>query len=176
MLKPFQEGILRIFSALPDAKEFYLTGGTALAAFYLGHRLSEDFDLFTGVGELVRPLGIRFGEALERQRFQVRITRNFESFYESTVSKDQDSLKIQLAQDSPYRLATALMSDYGVAVDDLEDVAANKLLALSGRWTPRDLFDVFMLIETKQSDLKTMIDNAAKKDPGFDLYYLALAF
>ena len=28
-------------------KHFYLTGGTALAEFYLHHRLSEDIDLFT---------------------------------------------------------------------------------------------------------------------------------
>ena len=28
-------------------KNFYLTGGTALAAFYLGHRYSEDLDFFS---------------------------------------------------------------------------------------------------------------------------------
>lgn len=30
------------------AKNFYLTGGTALAAFYLHHRYSEDLDFFSG--------------------------------------------------------------------------------------------------------------------------------
>ena len=29
------------------AKNFYLTGGTALAEFYLQHRLSEDLDFFS---------------------------------------------------------------------------------------------------------------------------------
>jgi len=28
------------------SKNFYLTGGTALAAFYLHHRMSEDLDFF----------------------------------------------------------------------------------------------------------------------------------
>ena len=28
-------------------ENFYLTGGTALAAFYLGHRYSEDLDFFS---------------------------------------------------------------------------------------------------------------------------------
>jgi len=29
------------------ARQFYLTGGTALAAFYLHHRYSEDLDFFS---------------------------------------------------------------------------------------------------------------------------------
>ena len=35
------------FAAWSHASVFYLTGGTALSAFYLHHRLSEDLDFFT---------------------------------------------------------------------------------------------------------------------------------
>ena len=35
-----------IFAALPDFKEFYLAGGTALS-LQIGHRVSVDFDLFS---------------------------------------------------------------------------------------------------------------------------------
>jgi hypothetical protein len=35
------------FFARTNAQAFYLTGGGALAEFYLGHRLSLDIDLFT---------------------------------------------------------------------------------------------------------------------------------
>ncbi|PJC81870.1 hypothetical protein CO007_02510, partial [Candidatus Roizmanbacteria bacterium CG_4_8_14_3_um_filter_36_10] len=34
------------------AKNYYLTGGTALAAFYYSHRLSEDIDLFSEKQEI----------------------------------------------------------------------------------------------------------------------------
>jgi len=37
-------------------KRFYLTGGTALAEFYLKHRLSEDIDLFTEEEEVDQKL------------------------------------------------------------------------------------------------------------------------
>jgi predicted nucleotidyltransferase component of viral defense system len=34
------------------AKRYYLTGDTALAAFYYQHRLSEDLDFFTEAAEV----------------------------------------------------------------------------------------------------------------------------
>lgn len=35
------------FNRDPICAHFYLSGGTALAGFYLHHRFSEDIDLFT---------------------------------------------------------------------------------------------------------------------------------
>src|SRR5947209_4431075 len=46
-LVPAQRALLAAFGASPLAKSFYLTGGTALAAFYLHHRDSDDLDFFT---------------------------------------------------------------------------------------------------------------------------------
>src|SRR3989344_2758768 len=43
-----QQNILNIISkGQVICDNFYLTGGTALAEFYLRHRLSEDFDFFS---------------------------------------------------------------------------------------------------------------------------------
>jgi hypothetical protein len=47
LLTPLQEQFLQVFATLPDQEQFYLTGGTALAEFYLGHHLSYDLDFFT---------------------------------------------------------------------------------------------------------------------------------
>jgi hypothetical protein len=44
-LSPFQRALLEAFFRRSPA--FYLTGGAALAGFYLGHRRTEDLDLFT---------------------------------------------------------------------------------------------------------------------------------
>jgi len=47
ILTPRQSNFLKLVGADKFlAKNFYLTGGTALAAFYLRHRLSEDLDFF----------------------------------------------------------------------------------------------------------------------------------
>ena len=42
-----QKAFLSHFGKSPLCKIFYLTGGTALAAFYLQHRFSDDLDFFT---------------------------------------------------------------------------------------------------------------------------------
>ncbi len=46
-LTPLQRAFLQVFFADPVGQRFFLTGGTALAAFHLHHRLSDDLDLFT---------------------------------------------------------------------------------------------------------------------------------
>ena len=53
IISELQKGILNIFSNIADSKLFYLTGGTALAEFYLAHRKSFDLDIFTTEKELV---------------------------------------------------------------------------------------------------------------------------
>lgn len=47
VLTPLQRAFLAKFFARSTARAFYLTGGGALAEFYLNHRLSQDLDLFT---------------------------------------------------------------------------------------------------------------------------------
>ena len=47
VLTSYQIQILKDFFASSLGKQFFLTGGTALSAFYLGHRQSKDLDLFT---------------------------------------------------------------------------------------------------------------------------------
>ncbi|MDO8676419.1 MAG: hypothetical protein Q7K16_02080 [Candidatus Azambacteria bacterium] len=42
ILKPWQEKIIALVVGEQKMAGFYLTGGTALAAYYLYHRLSDD--------------------------------------------------------------------------------------------------------------------------------------
>ncbi|MCZ7666433.1 MAG: nucleotidyl transferase AbiEii/AbiGii toxin family protein [Chloroflexi bacterium] len=44
----FQKELLKVIGRSSLGDNFYLTGGTALAAFYLQHRFSEDLDFFYG--------------------------------------------------------------------------------------------------------------------------------
>lgn len=59
ILTPLQRRFLAAFSQTALQRDFFLTGGTALAHFYLHHRLSEDLDFFTeipGAVARVRPV------------------------------------------------------------------------------------------------------------------------
>jgi len=55
LLTPIQRTFISAFSTLPDQVQFYLAGGTALAEYYLGHRLSFDLDFFTAELPLFLP-------------------------------------------------------------------------------------------------------------------------
>lgn len=52
ILTPLHKRVLdALFAEEAFAGAFYLTGGTALAAFYLKHRHSDDLDFFTNGAE-----------------------------------------------------------------------------------------------------------------------------
>lgn len=177
ILTNIQQKILREFPKTPDSKEFYLTGGTALAEFYLKHRRSEDLDFFTGLAEIITPFSIKFEEYLGKMGYSVRRLRGVSSFIELEISQEEGSVLIHLAQDAAFRFQkTKVFDEYpGLNVDDLEDIAANKLLALFGRAMLRDFIDIYFLVKSGGFSKKRLIDLAAKKDPGFDLYWLGVA-
>lgn len=77
---PFlQKAVIFSFRSVPDSQHFYLTGGTALAEFYLGHRKSFDLDLFTAEKGLIVPFSRVLEEKLKKE-FSVGVVRRFESF------------------------------------------------------------------------------------------------
>jgi hypothetical protein len=53
LLTPIQRAFLPVVASLPDQEQFYLAGGTALAEFYLGHRLSFGLTWFTAESDLI---------------------------------------------------------------------------------------------------------------------------
>jgi predicted nucleotidyltransferase component of viral defense system len=151
---------------------FYLTGGTALAEFYLGHRKSFDLDIFTTEKGLIIPFSYAFEQELKKN-FLVKVVRRYETFVEFEVSAKGDSTKVQLAYDSPFRFENPIDSDIGVKVNDYTDLIVDKLLAFFGRAEPRDTIDLFFIL--KKEDFWKLIELAKQKDPGFDLYWLAIA-
>lgn len=172
LLSEGQRRFLRFFARLPDSRHFYLTGGTALAEFYLGHRYSYDLDLFTGAPELLTPFAHVLEQRARRRHLPVQVIRRFETFVEY-VYTGEDEFRIQLAVDNPFRLAPPVLSRYGVLVNDWDDLCVDKLLAFYGRSEPRDTVDEHCILE--RMDLDLLLERAALKDPGFDPYWLAVA-
>ncbi len=177
ILTAFQAEVLRAFSRLPDADQFYLAGGTALSEFFFAHRLSYDLDLFTSQKGLVVPFS-RSLEALLPEMLgkgtSVKTIRRFETFVEYEISGHGESVRVQLVLDSPFRFSPPEASELGVLVNNFEDITTDKFLAYFGRSEPRDAIDLFFILRT--IDIQTLIGRARQKDPGFDTYWLAIAF
>jgi hypothetical protein len=173
LLTPLQRSFLALFAELPDQDQFYLTGGTALAEFYLGHRLSFDLDLFTGQAELVTPLAHALEQHCAHHHLEVRATRRFATYVEYLIAHNGATLKVDLALDSPFHFEPPILSEHGVLVNSYRDLRVDKLLAYYGRAEPRDAIDLYFILP--QEPLLSLVEQAASKDPGFDLYWMAVA-
>lgn len=173
LLTPLQRSFLSLFSQLADKDQFYLTGGTALAEYYLGHRLSFDLDLFTGIDGLVLPISYQVEEAGKTGDLKISVVRRFATYVEFLVTDHQARLKVDLALDSPFRFEPPTASADGILVNDYQDLRVDKLLAFYGRAEPRDAVDVYFILQ--KEPLEHLLQQAAQKDAGFDLYWLAVA-
>ncbi len=174
VLTPFQKKVLEFFASLKDSGHFFLTGGMALGEFYLGHRKSFDLDIHTSEKELILPFSRVLEEEMKKV-FSVTVTRRFETFVEYEVgTKDKsESIKVQLAYDSPYHLDSPSESTLGVKINSFKDLVTDKLQAFFGRMEPRDAVDLYFILKTE--DFWQLCQQAVQKDPGFDLYWLAAA-
>jgi len=182
VLTRLQHDFLSSFFAQPAAQPFVLTGGTALAAFHLEHRLSDDIDLFA-----VAPLSdaeLKHSEILElgfqaAQDAGVALGAVVESrapsvhFHQVFLTRDDEPrLKIDLVRDPGPQFGEPLNVE-GVHVDALLNIAVNKVTALS-RLAARDYVDLFFLA---QADFKfdDLLERAKQKDRGLEEFYLAMA-
>lgn len=163
-----QHQILRLASGVLPSYGFELAGGTALAAGYLGHRLSQDLDLFAPpMGQpqwteaVNAVLTVWTTAGLSAQRDSAAPSSGFVRLWVG-----QRPVKIELAQDSPYRLAPSDRQVDGMPVRSLKDLAADKTLALFDRATTRDFVDVYLLLQ--HYELSQLMAWAQQKDSGFD--------
>ena len=173
LLTPLQLAFLQVFTSIPDQNQFYLTGGTALAEFFLGHRLSYDLDLFTSEDGLIQPVSYQVERLVAENNLKLEVIRRFTTYVEFLISDDNESLKVDLALDSPFRFQPPMVSPLGIWVNNFVDLCVDKLLAYYGRAEPRDAVDLFFILEYQT--LEALVEKAKQKDPGFDLYWFAVA-
>lgn len=177
VINKIQKEILIYFGDVFESDQFYLTRGTALAEFYLRHRKSNDLDFFTSIEEIVVPFSYHLEESLKGKGMSIKRQRGFASFVELLVEGVGESTVIHLALETPFRFEpTKVFPEYPkLKVDNLVDIASNKLLALFGRATLRDFIDVYFLVKKGYYDTDELIVKSKTKDPGFDLYWLGVA-
>ncbi|OGR90876.1 MAG: hypothetical protein A2992_03225 [Elusimicrobia bacterium RIFCSPLOWO2_01_FULL_59_12] len=157
-------------------QSFFLTGGTALAACYLRHRLSEDLDFFTEEPGAVRQVAPVLETIAREAAGSVRIARQFETFLGAFITSPQgETVKIDFAQDSPFRLRPLESSPYEIRVDNPLDIACNKLSALFERAAAKDFVDLYF-IDQKLVPFEELLPQAQRKHVGLDRYWLAIAF
>ncbi len=159
-------------------KHFYLTGGTALAEFYLHHRLSEDIDLFTEKQEVDQTLTNAF---LKKVASRLNITAINRSQFMGLFSyhltyNDGQTLKVDFNY-YPFPPIDQRIKFGKLSVDSLLDIATNKIQTLFIKPRTRDYIDLYFIFKHQKMDLNKLILLAkAKFDWDIDKMNLANQF
>ncbi len=176
ILTNLQEKLIRELSKTNLKEKFFLTGGTALSAFYLQHRYSEDLDFFTEIPEAVKEV-LPFLKDLEKKMsLSIEPRRTFETFTEIMLaSKEGETTLLHFAQDSPYRLKPIIYNqDYQIYIDNSLDISCNKFSALFDRHDMKDFVDIYF-IDKQILRFEEVHSFAKKKHLGLDEYWLCQA-
>lgn len=144
----------KIFPLLAKFPEFYLAGGTALA-LQLGHRVSEDFDLFcdnTLATELLS-----------------RVETEFSGFSVRALVNNSDQLTIIAGEVKvtflryPFPLLKQLLVLNSIKVLDAAEIAMTKTYTVGRRGTLKDYVDLYFAVSQRIISLSDLLGCAEKK-------------
>lgn len=170
-LSPLQHELVEAFFREPSA--FFLTGGAALAGYHLGHRFTDDLDLFSPPAESMELAVQRLRRAAAALGATVESIQEAPEFRRFIVRRDVETTVVDLVIDrAPQLLAEKELVGH-VRIDSQREIAANKITALLGRTAPRDLVDLFALFEQGNTTLESALADAQTKDTAVDAGTLA---
>ncbi|OHA24525.1 MAG: hypothetical protein A3D52_02845 [Candidatus Taylorbacteria bacterium RIFCSPHIGHO2_02_FULL_44_36] len=159
------------------ANNFYLTGGTALAEFYLGHRLSDDLDFFSekevdagAVSAVLKKIKLKV--KIKSFRYEQSFNRNL--FF---LEIGNEIIKTEFTY-FPFTIIEAGEKLEQLCIDSLIDIAVNKLFTIYQKPRSRDFIDLYCILEKqKEWTIANLIDKArAKFDYHIDPLQLASQF
>jgi len=160
-----------ILSLLSDEKlvvgSFYLTGGTALAEFYLQHRLSEDLDFFSEhefdplfVSSTFKKLQDKAG--IKKIEYEQSFNRNL--FF---LELENDTIKTEFTY-FPFTRIESKKKFGNLFIDSLLDIAVNKVFTIYQKPRSRDFIDLYLILEKEK--FWNVDDLVGKAQIKFDTY------
>jgi hypothetical protein len=159
-VEPATLDLLKQIMKLPILEEYNLVGGTSLS-LQLGHRISEDLDLF---GKIKIDY-FQLNEELSKLG-ELKIMSDTAPIYQAFLN----GVKIDIVT-YPYDNLEALLIEDGIRLVRPKDIAAMKITAIGTRGVKKDFFDLYFLLE--QYSLLEIINFCESKFPNKDfLHYI----
>ena len=164
---PAQRKVLSGLSRNEEISDFFfLTGGTALAAFYLVHRVSEDLDLFSKEKADLADIDFWISKTWPGETVPIRRSGGF-------LSVLIQGVKVDIVYDQLAAPGNRERADLGegrsIAVDTIENIASNKLTTLVSRTEPKDFIDFYFIRRRfPRIEMSEIYRDAQAKDAQFD--------
>jgi predicted nucleotidyltransferase component of viral defense system len=169
ILYPLQDKAIPAFKDSP----FYLTGGTALSRGYYHHRYSDDLDYFVNNSPEFQRIAEEAISKLTGIFNDIKISLKDTHFVRIFTSEEK--LKIEFINDVPSHVGTLVDHPILGRIDSKKNILANKLTAIVDRTMPKDLVDLYFLLQDGL-DLKKALVNAESKAAGIAPLLIAKIF
>jgi predicted nucleotidyltransferase component of viral defense system len=144
---------------------FFLTGGAALAGFYLHHRETTDLDFFTHDRGAFERGAFALRAAAAEVGAEVSIKQDAPGFKRYLVSRGDDSVLVDTVWERVKAAYPHKKEEGRIVLDTPEEITVNKLTTLVSRSEPRDIVDL-MLLERAGFSIDAALPKALEKDGG----------
>lgn len=174
ILYPHQKKLLSLFFSSPFSKTFFLTGGTALSAFYLAHRESQDLDFFSLDPFDTLALRTTMQEITTQLKAELTIHIRSQTYNELFLENKKEGWiqKIDIVQEQPKHFGEIKMIK-NIRIDSLINIATNKILAVLGRLEAKDFIDLYIICTQTELSFDEIFKLAKQKDSGLSEFYFA---
>jgi predicted nucleotidyltransferase component of viral defense system len=158
-VEPRTLDILKELMLLPELKDFYLVGGTALS-LYFGHRRSVDIDLFSTTD-------------FEKEMLLPSLEKKFPGFTYNNIPNPIglfafiDQVKVDFVKNHYFPLIDTPYTEHQIRLFSIRDIMAMKIAAILKRGVKKDFWDISELLY--HYTIEDFIDCYGKKYPNHQL-------
>ncbi|MBS3788824.1 nucleotidyl transferase AbiEii/AbiGii toxin family protein [Candidatus Bipolaricaulota bacterium] len=144
----------QLLPQLSEFEDFYIAGGTGLA-LQIGHRISEDFDLFT--------------ESYIPDNFLEQVEDVFSDHSVSPSVNNPDELTLFVGETKvtflryPFPVVGKQKNYEGVSLLEAKEIAATKAYTIGRRGSYKDYVDLYFCLRGEYTTIKEIIDIASQK-------------
>jgi hypothetical protein len=154
---------------------FFLTGGTALSAFYLQHRYSEDLDLFTLDSEAFNRTPMYLADAAAKIGASAVSLQTAPQFRRYKIERRGESVIVDFVREVVPQIEEEKNIFEGIVVDTVTEIISNKICAVVSRAEIKDYIDLYCLNRAGYP-LENYLDFAQRKDAGVSPAMVAYLF
>jgi predicted nucleotidyltransferase component of viral defense system len=154
-LYKLQDKVLEV--VFKNSNEFYLTGGTCLNRFYINARYSDDLDFFTNSSRIFN-FEIKRLKVILEEKFNLKTEIESKDFIRWKI----ENLKIDFVNDVSKYCSKVVIKE-NLILDNIENICANKFLAILGRDEAKDVFDLYLIDKYFKPNYKKIVDCAKEK-------------
>ncbi len=161
-----REVLLHLITLPVISGNFFLTGGTALAAFYISHRKSNDIDLFSTDPQDISQIDFKIKKKWPGEIVSINQSSHFLSLLFQNVKVD---FVIDPVSKREKRPIVCFENGCSLQIDTLTNIISNKFCTLVSRTEPKDFVDFYFIFKKfPEIDRNVVFHDASLKDGVFD--------